>query len=58
MSMFALKKDEIDECSDFQLGRYISTNEDMWKTLEFNIHEHYPATIRCTFRKSRICLLR
>ena len=44
--MAALKKFEIDECSDFPLGRYISTNEDMWRILEYNIHEHYPAIIR------------
>ena len=31
MSMAALKKNEIDECFDFQLGRYIRTNEATWK---------------------------
>ena len=43
--MSALNKDEIDEGSDFQLGRYIFTNEVMLWIVKINIHKHYPVII-------------
>ena len=46
MSMASLKKDAIDECSEIQLGRYVSSNDTICKIFEFPIHLHYPAIIR------------
>uniref|UniRef100_UPI00358E883F uncharacterized protein n=1 Tax=Myxine glutinosa TaxID=7769 RepID=UPI00358E883F len=38
-------KKRSDEISRFQSGRYISTNESVWRILGFNIHERYPTVI-------------
>jgi hypothetical protein len=32
----------VDEIESFQMGRYISSNEAIWRIFEFPIHEHYP----------------
>lgn len=32
----------IDEIDQFQMGRYISSNEAVWRILGFSIHERYP----------------
>ena len=34
-----------DEVTQFQLGRYISTNEAIWRLLNFPIHERHPAVV-------------
>jgi len=34
-----------DEITQFQMGRYISSNEAVWRILGFNIHERYPTVI-------------
>lgn len=34
-----------DEITQYQMGRYISSNEAIWRILSFNIHERYPAVI-------------
>lgn len=34
-----------DEITQFQMGRYISSNEAVWRILGFNIHERYPAVV-------------
>lgn len=37
------KEDEInDEITQFQLGRYISSNEAVWRILGFSVHERFP----------------
>ncbi|XP_050673638.1 uncharacterized protein LOC126971378 [Leptidea sinapis] len=34
-----------DEISNFQMGRYVSTNEALWRLLSFRIHERYPTVV-------------
>lgn len=34
--------DRNDEVSQYQIGRYISSNEALWRILSFSIHERYP----------------
>lgn len=47
MAIFGISKasSENDEVSQYQLGRYISSNEAVWQILGFSIHERYPAVI-------------
>lgn len=33
---------ENDEVQRYQMGRYISSNEAVWKILDFPVHERYP----------------
>ena len=40
--MFALRSSQVDEISDYQNARYISSNEAAWRILEFPIHERDP----------------
>lgn len=35
-----------DEISNYQIGRYISSNEAAWRIFGFNIHERYPAVVK------------
>ena len=49
-AVFALQRagvssDTLDEVTCYQLGRYISSNEAVWRILEFPIHERYPTVI-------------
>ena len=49
-AVFALQRagvssDTLDEVACYQLGRYISSNEAVWRILEFPIHERYPTVI-------------
>ena len=39
---FALRSDQVDEISDYQNARYISSSEAAWRILEFPIHERFP----------------
>ena len=39
---FALRSHQVDEISDFQNARYISSSEAAWRILEFPIHERFP----------------
>ena len=41
-AMFALWSNQVDEISDYQNTRYISSNEAAWRILEFPIHEKDP----------------
>lgn len=34
-----------DEITQYLMGRYISTNEALWRIFSFPIHERYPAVI-------------
>ena len=45
--MFGLEKDgtAIVEVQRYLLGRYISSNEAVWRILDFPIHERYPAVV-------------
>ena len=41
-AMFALRSSRVDEISDYQNARYVSSNEAAWRILEFPIHERDP----------------
>ena len=41
-AMFALRSSQVDEISDYQNARYVSSNEAAWRILEFPIHERDP----------------
>lgn len=46
MAVFGLTKaSEHDEISNYQLGRYISSNEAVWRILSFPIHERHPTVL-------------
>ncbi|XP_017461157.1 PREDICTED: uncharacterized protein LOC108354487 [Rhagoletis zephyria] len=47
MAVFALENgaDAHDEIDQFQLGRYISSNEAVWRILSFPIHERHPTVV-------------
>lgn len=38
-------RQNIDEIAEYQAGRYINSNEAIWRILGFPIHERYPAVI-------------
>ena len=40
--MFALQSSQVDEISDYQNARYVSSNKAAWRILEFPIHERDP----------------
>ena len=43
MCVFSLDNpDRFDEVKQYEMGRYISTNEAVWRILGFSIHERYP----------------
>ena len=44
MAVFNLKETDRDEVRQYQTGRYISSNEAVWRILGFPIHERHPAT--------------
>lgn len=39
------RNEPIDEIKQFQMGRFINSNEAIWRILGFNIHERYPAVV-------------
>ena len=46
MCMFSVAGENVDrndEVRRYQMGRYISSNEAVWRLLSFNIHERFPA---------------
>ena len=47
MSMVALEGENggKDEISDYQLGRYVGSNEAFWRLMQFPIHKRFPAII-------------
>ncbi|GBM89299.1 hypothetical protein AVEN_88465-1 [Araneus ventricosus] len=46
MAVFGLKKaNEHDDVTNYQLGRYISSNEAVWRVLSFPIHERHPTVV-------------
>ena len=40
--MFTLQSGQVDEISDYQNACYVSSNEAVWRILEFPIHERDP----------------
>jgi len=38
--------DSNDEHSQYQVGRYVSSNEVVWRIFSFAIHEHHPIEVR------------
>ncbi|CAB3251273.1 unnamed protein product [Arctia plantaginis] len=46
MAVFGIASENAnDEISNFQMGRYVSTNEALWGLLSFQIHERYPTVV-------------
>ncbi|XP_075154209.1 uncharacterized protein LOC142227612 [Haematobia irritans] len=46
MTVFGIaSENENDEISNFQIGRYVSTNEALWRLFSFQIHERYPTVV-------------
>lgn len=46
MAVFGVAGDiSNDEIVQYQMGRYISTNEAFWRIYSFPIHERYPAVV-------------
>ena len=41
-AMFSLRSSQLDEISDYQNARYVSSNEAVWRILEFPNHERDP----------------
>ncbi|XP_014666794.1 PREDICTED: uncharacterized protein LOC106808547 [Priapulus caudatus] len=41
--MFGIQPNNRDEVSQYEMGRYISSNEAVWRILVFPIHERHPA---------------
>ena len=46
MTMSAIRNIITDEVTEYQLSRYIGTNEAFWKIFDFPIHERFPAVFR------------
>jgi hypothetical protein len=46
-AVFGLERDgtTIDEIKHYQLGRYISSNEAVWRILDFPIHDRHPTAV-------------
>ncbi|XP_055910737.1 uncharacterized protein LOC129945100 [Eupeodes corollae] len=45
LAYFGIAGDKSDEITSYQLGRYISTNEAIWRIFSFAIHERYPTVL-------------
>lgn len=46
MAVFGVGTQESnDEVTQYQMGRYVSTNEAMWRIFSFPIHERYPTVV-------------
>ena len=50
MAVFGLQSEisDIDEIVQYQDGRYISSNEAVWRILSFPLHERSPAVVHLT----------
>ena len=45
MAIVQLESNNNDEIAQYQLGRYISSNEAFWRIFSFPIHDRYPAVV-------------
>ncbi|XP_017470385.1 PREDICTED: uncharacterized protein LOC108362062 [Rhagoletis zephyria] len=45
MAVFGVAENRNDEITQYQMGRYISSNEAVWRILSFPIHDRSPAVI-------------
>jgi hypothetical protein len=46
MAVFGLANgNRLDEITSYQMGRYISSNEAVWRILNFHIHERHPTVV-------------
>lgn len=46
MAVFgAVNVNKNDEAQQYQMGRYISSNEAVWRILSFPIHDRYPTVL-------------
>lgn len=45
MAVFGITGENTDEISQYQMGRYISSNEAVWRILSFPIHNRYPTVV-------------
>ncbi|XP_075144744.1 uncharacterized protein LOC142219847 [Haematobia irritans] len=46
MAVFGIASENAnDKVSNFQMGRYVSTNEALWRLFSFQIHERYPTVV-------------
>ena len=46
MTISAIINTITDEVTEYQLSRYIGTNEAFWKFFDFPIHERFPAVVQ------------
>lgn len=49
MAIFGLTAENADEVTRYQMGRYISSNEAVWRILSFPIHNRYPTVTTLAF---------
>lgn len=45
MAVFGVAANNRDEITQYQMGRYISSNEAIWRILSFSIHERHPTVV-------------
>lgn len=60
MAVFGVSADNMDEISQFQMGRYISSNEAVWRIFSFPIHDRYPTVVHwpSIWRMDNVCTSR
>ena len=46
MAMSSIRNTITDEVAEYQLSRYIGTNEAFWKFFDFPNHERFPAVVQ------------
>jgi hypothetical protein len=46
MAVFGLRNvNKADEITQYQMGRYVSSNEAVWRILNFSIHDRHPTVV-------------
>ena len=56
MAVFGLQPEikDFDEIVQYQAGRYISSNEAVWRILSFPIHERSPAVVQAVHLQNEV----